>query len=127
MDVKYIDFKIAFESMPGYSALLDIDSPHFTILATTADYLQISGKTKSELIGKGLFDAFPMNPEDPEQDARQNMTASFTSVIETCRPNELPVHRYDIADENGQYAEYYWQVTNRPVVDPSGKIIYIIK
>lgn len=54
-----IDFKAAFEAMPGYSALLGTDVPRYTILATTYDYLQPSGKKKADVIGKGLFEVFP--------------------------------------------------------------------
>lgn len=54
-----VDFRLAFENMPGITALLATDAPNYTILATTNEYLRLSGKKMKEVIGKSLFEAFP--------------------------------------------------------------------
>ncbi len=121
-----VDFKAAFEAMPGYSALLATDAPVYTIVATTAEYLQPSGKLKENVIGKGLFEAFPRSPNDPDFTGQQNLDASFQQVIASKMPHQLPVQRYDIPDTNGSFSEFYWRATNKPVLDGAGNVRYII-
>ncbi|MEO7802006.1 MAG: PAS domain-containing protein [Ginsengibacter sp.] len=121
-----IDFKLAFEQMPGCSALLAVDAPHFTILATTDDYLRPSNKNRKDTIGKSLFEAFPASPDDKDFTGKNNLTASFLTVISEKKIHQLPVQRYDMPTSNGIFAENYWQVTNKPVLDSQGNVKYII-
>jgi PAS domain S-box-containing protein len=121
-----IDFESAFEAMPGYSVLLDINAPKYTILATTRDYLQPASKTKKNIIGKGLFDVFPKNPEHTSFEGHKNLDISFRKVISTGQADELPSQRYDITDENGVYSKYYWRAVNKPILDQNGTVKYII-
>ena len=121
-----IDFSAAFEAVPGYSALLATDAPKYTILATTYDYLQLSGKNKQDVIGKGLFEAFPENPDTERFSGIKNLDASFQQVIAHKQPHQLPVQRYDLPGSDGTYTECYWIATNKPVLDKEGNLLYII-
>lgn len=121
-----IDFKAAFESTPGCCVLLDIDAPNYTILAATADYIQISEKNKTELIGRALFETFPESPIDPDFNGHKNLSESFQKVISQKKKCDLPVQRYDTANADGEFSEHYWRVTNIPVFDDNNNVIYII-
>ncbi len=121
-----IDFKSAFEYMPGNGALLATDAPNYTILAATNDYLQLSGKKMEDVIGKSLFDAFPASPDDKDFTGRENVSASFQIVISKKQPHQLPVQRYDITKSDGRFEENYLQATNKPVLDKQGNVMYII-
>lgn len=121
-----INFEVAFEAMPGCSALLATDTPVYTILATTYDYLQLSSKTKEDIVGKGLFEAFPKSPVEPDFTGEQNLNASFQQVIASKLLHQLPVQRYDIPNTDGTFSEFYWRATNKPVLDTTGKVLYII-
>lgn len=121
-----IDFEAAFEAMPGYSALLATNAPQFTILATTYEYLQPSGKIKENTIGKGLFEAFPPGPHDSTLTAQKKLSASLHEVISTKRPHQLPAQRYDIPNKDGGFTEYYWQVLNKPILNQTGNVICIV-
>jgi len=120
------DFKIAFESFPGVHVLLLPDPPKYTIAAVTNDHLVISGKNRDELIGIGLFEAFPPNPGDSKGDGVQNLSASFQKVLHTKMPDELPAIRYDIKNKEGIYEERFWSARNKPVLNDEGNITYII-
>lgn len=121
-----IDFSAAFEAMPGNSALLATDAPKYTILATTNDYLQPAKKKKEEVIGKGLFEIFPANPDDTDFSGVTNLDASFQKVITQKQPHQLPVQRYDLPNSDGAFTEYYWMATNKPVLDKDGNVLYIL-
>ncbi len=60
---KSVDYKLAFEALPGHSVLIKTDSPAFTILAITEEILQLKTPTliKKDLIGKKFFEAFPQD------------------------------------------------------------------
>ncbi|HEY0040500.1 MAG TPA: PAS domain-containing protein, partial [Flavisolibacter sp.] len=121
-----MNFKAVFESMPGIHVLLQPDTPKYTILSVTDDHLLLTGCTREELVGKGLFEAFPPNHNDPDFNGEQNLSASFQSVIENKAPHQLPVQRYDIKNTEGVFEESYWSATNKPVFDDTGAVIYII-
>jgi hypothetical protein len=120
-----VNFRAAFEAVPGYSALIATDSPKFTIVATTQEYMQMAGREMDEIVGKGLFEAFPPSPDQPDFTAQSGLTASFNKIISTKTIDKLPVHRYDVQYRNG-FEEKYWQVTNKPVLDRSGNVSHII-
>jgi len=115
-----------FQAMPGNSALLLPDAPHFTIAAVTDGYLEISGRLRDGLIGIGLFTAFPNTPDDPAETSVKRLRASLEQAIITKEPDRLPLHRYDIPMADGSYDERWWSTVNRPVLDESGKVLYII-
>ena len=119
-------FSAIFEAMPGYNALLQVNPFQFTILAVTDDYLSNSGCTKEQLVGKGIFESFPSNPDDPNDTGEKNLLASFQYIIRHKKPHQLPVQRYDVTDENGSFSERYWVIKNKPVLNDEGEVIYII-
>ncbi|GAB3166960.1 PAS domain-containing protein [Telluribacter humicola] len=119
-----VDFRAAFEAMPGISTLLRANSPYFTILAVTDGVVTSTGIQREDLIGKNLFEAFPGDPGDPtgEQEAR----ASLEYVLAHKQPHELPILRYDIPEGDGSYKERYWKVYRKPVLNSQGEVLYII-
>jgi PAS domain S-box-containing protein len=121
-----IDFTAVFESMPGLCMLLDIDAPKFSILAVTKDYLVETEKTKEELIGHGIFEVYPPNPEEAYFTGKNKLAASFLSVIENKLVSEINLNRYDVQDKNGSYSEHYWKAINKPVINNEGAVVHII-
>ena len=121
-----VNFKAVFESTPGVHVLLLPDSPRFTIITVSDDHFYVSGKTREELVGLGLFEAFPPNVKDASFDGDESLGASFQYVIKNKKPHRLPVQRYDLKNENGEFEAKYWSATNKPVLDQDGNLLYII-
>ena len=115
-----------FAAIPGHCVLLKVNSPIFTILEVTDDFLANSGATKNQLMGKGIFETFPSNPGDPDDTGQKNLLNSFQFVIKHKKSHQLDVQRYDVADKSGKYSERYWVAKNKPVLNEHGDIIYII-
>ncbi len=120
-----MDFR-AFEATPGSSVVVLPDTPHFTIVAVSDDYVAASGRRKDELIGKGLFDVFPKNPADVNFTGVQNLLSSFEYILQNKCRHSIPRHRYDIAGEDGAFSQKYWQVHNAPILNDAGEVSYII-
>lgn len=121
-----VSYTYLFEAMPGSCLLLKADSPLYTILAATPEYLQQTGTTKNSLIGKGIFEAFPGNPDDPTDTGTRDLHASLAHVLQHKEPHHLPVQRYDVGNTTGDFSERYWKASNKPVFSVNGEITYII-
>ena len=119
------DFQSVFEALPGNLALINTDDI-FTILAVTKEYVKISGISREQLTGKGIFESFPSNPDNPDDNGSQNLRASFQKVLEEKIAHQLPDQRYDIYDKNGLFTEKYWRALNTPVLTETGEVSCII-
>ena len=74
-----LDFRALFESAPGLFLVLKPNPPEFTILAVSDAYLHATMTKRDAIVGRGLFDVFPDNPEDAEA------SGSYTSSLDSQR------------------------------------------
>lgn len=118
------EFHTFFEKSPR-SLVLKADAPGFTILAVSDTYLHLVHKRRSEILGKGLFEAFPGSEGDPSE--KNSVISSFMRVMETAKPDELPIFKYEIVmNDMGGKETHYWTNVNEPILDNEGKVAYII-
>lgn len=120
------DFRALFESAPGLYLVL---APDLTIVAVSEAYLRATMTVREQIMGRGLFEVFPDNPDDPAADGVRNLKASLARVLETCQPDTMAVQKYDIRRpeaEGGGFEVRFWSPTNAPVLDPQGEIAHII-
>jgi PAS domain S-box-containing protein len=118
---------IAFvEAMPTVSHLFKVDTPHFTIVASTPKLFQVTGMKKEAVIGKGVFEAFPSNTSDPNDTGENNLRVSLLYVLLHKQSHQLPIQRYDVMDDKGQFGERYWRAENSPILAPTGEVLYIL-
>ena len=122
------DFRALFESAPGLYLVLDPD-PDRSILAVSDSYLRATMTKRADILGRGLFDVFPDNPDDPTATGTRNLAASIARAIETRAPDKMALQKYDIrrpAEEGGGFEERWWSPVNTPVVDDGGNVHYVI-
>lgn len=121
-------FESVFNSSSTGSCLLSPTSEAI-ILAVNDAYLKQSLRSQSELVGVGVFAAFPSNPNDPEDTGEHSMRNSIAHVIATGQVDTLPVQRYPIRvtfpDGKTVYEERFWSAANIPVFDKEGKLLCI--
>ncbi len=115
-----------FEAMPGTSVLLLPNEPTFTIVAATGGYILTSGRTKEQLLGKGIFEAFPINADNTGSISEKKLRLSFQTTILNKTTERLPLHRYDIKTANGILEECYWSAVNKPLLNDDGDVIYLL-
>ncbi len=118
-----------FEAMPGNSLLVAPDAPRFSILAATSGMIERSGLLKEQLLSKPFFEPFPVNggnAADQNAMVQVQILESFAYVIKHRKTHEMPLVRYDLADSSGNFKELYWKISNKPVVDNNGSLLYII-
>ncbi|MDB5801289.1 MAG: hypothetical protein JWL63_2228 [Rhodocyclales bacterium] len=123
-----IDFQHIFRSAPGLLLLLRPDAD-FTIVEASDAYLRATLTQREQIIGRPLFEVFPVNPDDPDANGIANARASFERVIATRTADTMAVQKYDIrrpASEGGGFVERYWSSVNGPVLSADGELAYII-
>jgi signal transduction histidine kinase/DNA-binding response OmpR family regulator len=119
------DFRLLFEESPEVLLVLLPDAPRFTLVAGTNARWRATHTTR-ETIGRGLFDVFPDNPDDPTASGTSNLRASLERVLATRRPDTMAVQKYDIRGIDGNFETRHWSPTNLPVLSPAGEILYIL-
>ena len=120
------DFKSLFESAPGSFLVLD---PDLIIVAVSDAYLRATMTSREEIVGRGLFEVFPDNPDDPEATGEGNLRASLDRVSRDRVPDTMAVQQYDIRRpeaEGGGFEVRHWSPLNSPVFGPDGELAYII-
>lgn len=120
------DFKKLFESSPGLFLIL---SPKFEIMAVTDAYLEATLTVREEIIGRGIFEVFPDNPDNPEATGVANLKASLERALSTKIPDAMAVQKYDIQlpeEEGGGFKEKFWSPLNTPVLNSKGEVEFII-
>jgi len=125
-NVQVPDFRALFESAPGLYLVLTTE---FTVAAASDSYLKATMTTRDRVLGRGIFEVFPDNPDDPHADGVKNLRASLNLVLEGRVSNPMPAQKYDIRrpdSEGGDFEERYWSPVNSPVLGSKGELAYII-
>jgi signal transduction histidine kinase/DNA-binding response OmpR family regulator/serine phosphatase RsbU (regulator of sigma subunit) len=120
------DFHTLFLSAPDAYLVL---APDLTIVAVSDAYLRATMTERDAIVGRGLFEVFPDNPDDPEATGTANLAASLERALATRRPDTMAVQKYDIPrpeSEGGGFEERYWSPLNTPVLGPDGEVELII-
>jgi two-component system sensor histidine kinase VicK len=117
-------FRVLFEKSPG-SLLVKADAPGFTILAASDTYLKVTSVARDDVLGKGFFEVFPDNNDQPDDDTTARKV--FTKVIETREKLDVPVYRYDVFDaETNSKQPHYWSCSNIPILGEDNSVAYIL-
>ncbi len=120
------DFRKLFESAPGLYLVLQ---PDLSIVAVSDAYLRATMTEREQILGRGIFDAFPDNPDDPNANGVRNLRASLQRVLKRGKPDTMAVQKYDIRrpeSEGGGFEERHWSPVNSPVFAGNGELAYII-
>jgi PAS domain-containing protein len=119
-----VDHTAVYRHLPVPVLLL---SPEFVVADVNPAYLQVTGRTREELLGRDVFDAFPDNPGDPGATGVRNLRASMRRVLATGKPDALALQRYDVEapESPGRFARRYWCPVNAPVFGPDGRVVLI--
>ena len=112
-----------FESLPGLYLILTAD---LKIIAVSDAYLKATMTKREDLVGRGLFETFPDNPDDPSATGVSHLRASLDRVCQTGVPDTMAIQKYDIRQPDGVVEERYWSPMNSPVFGTDRRIEYFI-
>jgi PAS domain S-box-containing protein len=117
------DFRLLFESAPGLYLVL---SPELHIVAVSDAYAEATMTRREEILGRGLFEVFPDNPDDPAADGVSKLRASLAAVLNHRKTHTMALQKYDIRRPDGGFEVRYWSPVNKPVLNARGEIAWII-
>ncbi|WP_411823381.1 ATP-binding protein [Leptospira sp. 'Mane'] len=120
------DFRALFESAPGLYLVLDLD---LRIVAVSNAYANATMIRREEVLGKGIFEVFPDNPDDPAADGVHHLRISLMEVLQHKVTSTMTMQKYDIRkpdSEGGGFEVRYWSPRNSPVMNQDGNLLYII-
>jgi PAS domain S-box-containing protein len=120
-----LDYASLFEVTPSPCVVV---GPDLVIAEVNRAYLKATGRTREDLLGQYLFDAFPKNPADPEADGVENLSASLQRVLELQEPDTMALQKYDIpvVGRPGSYEERWWSPMSTPILGPDGAVKWIL-
>ncbi len=117
------DFELIFEAVPGLYLIL---FPDLTIAAVSDAYLSATMTQRDAIVGRGLFDVFPDNPDEENATGESNLHASLNRVIANHVADTMAIQKYDIRRPDGTFEVRYWSPINKPVLDAENNLRYII-
>jgi PAS domain S-box-containing protein len=121
--VAAVDYKHLFRSLPDSFLVMAPDS---TILDNSDSHVAVSLKSREEVLGLSIFEAFP----SVDQNQGDIIAASHEHVRQHLEPHTMPLIRYDLevpAEQGGGFEEMYWQATHYPILDEQGGLQYIVQ
>ncbi|WP_298461303.1 SpoIIE family protein phosphatase [uncultured Cellulomonas sp.] len=113
-------YRKVLTSLPAPVLLLTAD----LVIAEASDsYLASVDRTRQQLIGQNVFDAFPAPAGEPYP-----LEASIRSVLATGRTHHIPLLPYALspAADSEDVVQRHWAVVNAPIHDDHGRLVGIL-
>ena len=129
VELPELDFRALFDAVPGLYLVLLANDPIYTIVFANKAYAQATLTNQDEIVGRGIFEVFPDNPENPQASGVQNLHASLRRVLATKARDTMPAQNFDVRgppEDGGAFEERYWSPINSPVAGDDGEVRYII-
>ncbi|MFC3227434.1 PAS domain-containing protein [Marinibaculum pumilum] len=116
-----IAFDILFEAAPNPYVLMDAS---FRLVWMNQAYLQVTMRTRDELVGRNMFEAFP---SDPASESHRQLRTSLERVVQTRSADQIPLIHYAIPRPDGGFDERFWSATHTPLLGDDGAVRLILQ
>lgn len=125
MNTHGIDYEAVFQALPSAVALFTTDLVYVDV---NEAFLSGMGRTRDQVVGRYLSDAFPDDPKDPAVTGMRKLQASLQWVAATGQRDAMTLHRYDVEhpDRPGVWEERYWSPVNVPIFSPDGRVALLL-
>jgi PAS domain S-box-containing protein len=119
-----VDYRTVFHCLPVPVLLL---TPDFRMVDANEAFLHVSGRSREDIVGRNIIEAFPDNPSEPSATGTRNLSESLTRVLRTGEADVMALQRYDVAAPgSGVFKERYWCPVNVPVIGSDGRLVLIV-
>jgi serine phosphatase RsbU (regulator of sigma subunit) len=120
-----IDYEAIFQALPSAVAVFTTDLEYADV---NEAFLSSMGRTREQVVGRYLADAFPDNPKDPAATGMRKLQDSLRWVAATGERDAMTLHRYDVErpDQPGVWEKRYWSPVNVPVFGPDGRVVLLL-
>src|SRR5262245_1128411 len=119
------DFRIVFDASPNAYMLLDRE---LRFVDANRAYLDLTATSLERLIGRGMFELFPHDPEQPNNANARLLRESFERVLRTRQRDVIPYLAYRVArDPGGELVDRVWSATHTPLLGADGEVELILQ
>jgi hypothetical protein len=81
-------------------------------------YLELTASQLDQLIGRGMFDLFPNEPGQPNNESARVLRESFERVLRTGKQDVIAYITYRVAKvQGGELEDRVWSATHTPLLD----------
>ncbi len=120
-----VDLAALFDGMPTAYLVM---TPDLVIVEANAAYLANVGRTREQLIGRPVFEAFPPTADALDEHGVPRVQGSLERARDTGRPDTMPIQRYDIQDPDGPgMVERFWSLISAPILDADGRVVLVVQ
>jgi PAS domain-containing protein len=105
------DFRSVFQAVPGAYLVL---APDLTIAEASDAYLRTTFTVRPNIVGRGLFEVIPENPNGPGTTGLDDLRASLDRVLRLRRADAMAVQRYGIRRPDGAFEEKALERAEQP-------------
>jgi PAS domain S-box-containing protein len=121
------DFEQLFRLSPNPYMVLDRELRY---VAANDAYLRVTGSRLEDILGRNVFEAFPNDPEEPNNASVRLLQSSFQKVLTQREPDTLALipYRVPLNTSTGTiFEERYWSATHTPFLDERGEVAFILQ
>ena len=119
------DFRIVFDASPNAYMLLDRE---LRFVDANRAYLELTATRLDQLLGRGMFDQFPHDPGDPNNESARLLRESFERVLRTRQRDVIPYLAYRVARvPGGELIDRVWSATHTPLLGADGEVELILQ
>ncbi|SEM10314.1 Two-component sensor histidine kinase, contains HisKA and HATPase domains [Xaviernesmea oryzae] len=118
------DFAAILHGMPQPYLVLDAG---LVIVDASDAYLALTSRTRDDIVGRGILEAFPENPDAMGTVEQGPLEVSLRHVLATRKAHEMAAIQYDIPRPGGGFQQKFWTPVHTPVLGPDGEVKYIIQ
>lgn len=113
-----LNFRVLFAAIPTAYLVM---TPDLIIAEANAAYLDVVGRSREDLVGRPVFEAFPPTPDALDENGLNPLQLSFERARDRGQPDVMPIHKYDVVDPiSGEMVERFWSLISAPVLDEDG-------
>jgi signal transduction histidine kinase len=116
------DLRLFFEVLPTPYVIL---TPDLKIVSANDAYLRVTMTSRSEIIGRQLFEIFPDNPGDPGAQGEAKLRASLGRAMRVHGTDVMPILRHDMRLPGGEFVKRFWSPSITTMWRPEGELAYI--
>lgn len=120
-------FEALFEGSPNAYMVLDRE---LRFVAANAAYSTLTATRREDLVGRRLFELFPHDPTDPNNENATILRRSLERVLETGEREELPAIVYRVPEHTAagvRVTERVWSATHAPIRDAAGRVTHVLQ
>lgn len=119
-----MDYERLFAAIPTPYLVM---TPDLVIVDANEAYLAVVGRRRDDIVGRGVFEVFPPQPDALDETGVSRVQRSFERARDTGLPDTMPVQKYDIPDGSGGYVERFWSLISVPVLDDEGRTALVVQ